>query len=636
MSIRPGIKDRLQGVGDRLHNMPVSLRVLIVVALAMLVVPTTNAYTLAVATSIVTYAILGLGLNVVVGYAGLLDLGYAAFFAIGSYTAALLMTKLEWNFFATLPAAVVAAGIAGAVLGYPTLRLRSDYLAIVTLGFGEMTYVAFNNWSFSGGPEGIFPIPPPSAFGWKIDTDTGFYVFGVILLGVAIFFNYNLGNSWLGRGWIAIREDEVAAEATGTPTLRLKLVAYVFGGAWAGLAGAFFAARIGIVGPTSFTFTLSGLLVIMVVLGGLGSTPGVILGAVLIVALPEYFRQFSEYRLLIFAVALIIVMLLRPQGLWPRGRDQRVKALPPDRDWQYADVRPGSPAMSLIGERSHGDQTLLALEGVEKRFGGLVCVDKVSLDIHRGEIFSIIGPNGAGKTTLFNCVTGVIRPTRGSIRFNGRSIQGLSPHRISHLGLARTFQHVRLFRDMGAHENVMAGMYASVRTSIAKVMLFPGRVRKVEVVKSREARGWMTFVGLGDVTTALPYELPYGDQRRLEVARALASHPQMILLDEPAAGMNSSEKLEFSKVIRAIRDLGITVVIIDHDMPLVMSVSDRVAVLDQGRLIALGAPKDVAADPRVLGAYLGEDEDELPQDADLDLGAMELVGEGLADDAAHG
>src|SRR5438552_6364804 len=263
---------------------------------------------------------LGLGPNIVVGYAGLLDLGYAAFFAIGAYTSALLMTQAHWNFFTTLPFAVLFAGTAGAILGYPTLRLRSDYLAIVTLGFGEMTRITFNNWDYAGGPNGILQIPWPNFFGYELNTQGDFFIVGLALLAVAMIFAQNLDHSRLGRGWVAMREDEFAAEAVGVPTLRLKLLAYVMGGMWAGLAGAFFATRIYAIDPTSFTFQISVLILILIVLGGLGSLPGVIVGATVVNVVPELLRPVQDQRILVYGLALIAMMVFRPQGIWPAVR----------------------------------------------------------------------------------------------------------------------------------------------------------------------------------------------------------------------------------------------------------------------------------------------------------------------------
>ena len=636
----PTLRSRMSAGWRRLSKLPFWAQILIFVAIASLVpisqaIGVSTEYWTSIGVSVLTFAMLGMGLNIVVGYAGLLDLGYAAFFAIGAYTTAVMTVKLGYNFWLSIIPAIAIAGTAGAILGYPTLRLRSDYLAIVTLGFGEIVRIMFTNWDYTDGPNGVWNIPapldpwPPSIAGIDLSNQSAFYIIGVGLVLVAIVGAHNLSLSRLGRRWLAVREDEFAAEAVGVPVIRTKLLAYVMGGMWAGLAGAFFASRVSAINPSSFTFQLSAQVLVLIIIGGLGSLGGVLVGATLVVGVPELVRSalpnVQQMRFLVFAVVLILVMLFRPQGIWPhvRGRDAPFVGLEEELEKKEAKREFKVEPAFAPGE------PILKVSNLSHRFGGVLAVDDVSFEVYRGEIFSIIGPNGAGKTTVFNCVTGVQRRQRGEVEFNGQSLDRkwlrfrfpLRPHEVVKRGMARTFQGIRLFKQMAVFENVMVGASVRERSWPWQALLHSPSERRDQRRALHEARYWLRFVGLEGVAGRLATQLPYADQRRIEVARALASEPILLLLDEPAAGMNPTEKLDLMNMVKEVRKRGVTVVLIEHDMSVVMSISDRVAVLDQGRLIAEGAPAQIQTNSRVIEAYLGRDEDEEAETAEPGLGA---------------
>jgi ABC-type branched-subunit amino acid transport system ATPase component/ABC-type branched-subunit amino acid transport system permease subunit len=548
------------------------------------------------------YMLLAMGLNIVVGFTGLLDLGYAGFWAVGAYATAIVTGAAPFHpfhldFWAAIPVAILAAVLSGVFLGLVTLRIRGDYLAIVTLGFGEIVRIIANSWdSVTAGPSGITDIAHPDLFGFDFGLDPRHYVALIwVFIGALYFIVNNLWRSRIGRGWYATKQDEDAAEILGVPTFRMKLLAFATGASTAGFAGAVFSSYVGYIIPTNFVLIAAIMVLASVVLGGMGNTKGAMVGAAVVVFLPELFRAFDTARILIFGVILVVMMIARPEGLFPL-RPRRYKSLPRvfDEDLPVAPKREARP-----------DRPILECRGVSKRFGGLTAVKSVDLSVPAGGIFAIIGPNGAGKSTLFNLISGYLRPSGGEVILDGKSLAALKAHHIAAAGIARTFQLIRLFSAVSVIENVLVGADLRVTASPISIALGLPAARRSENRALAIAQAALAFCDIGHLAHARASGLSYGDQRRVEIARALASAPKLLLLDEPAAGMNPTERNALVRLIRRISAAGITVVIVEHDIHLIMGISDHVLVLESGAVIASGKPDDVRNDPRVIEAYIG-------------------------------
>jgi branched-chain amino acid transport system permease protein len=490
----------------------------------------------------------------------------------------------------------LCAAAAGLLVGLPTLRLRGDYLAIATLGMAEIIRILITNSQPLGGALGLTGIPKYTNFAW---------LFGAALVTIVVV--WRVAYSARGRAIQAVREDEIAAAAVGINPTRQKVLAFVLGAFFGGVAGGLFAFNERSITPGYFGLQKSIEIVVIVTLGGLGSISGAILAAVVLTLLPEVLRPIAEFRMIIYSLLLVGMMLTRPQGLlggrelWPRRwRKQRAKGA------GVGAAAAGAPSAAPSRPTAAADRSLEARHA-SRRFGGLAALTDFCICVGPTELVGLIGPNGAGKTTAFNLITGVYVPSAGEVRLAGRRIDRLTPVAINHAGIARTFQNIRLFKSLTALDNVAAAFSRSKEHGLLRTVLRTPRFFRERYRSEADATDLLTTLGLAEDADLPAGSLPYGDQRRLEIARALATRPTILLLDEPAAGMNPQEKVELMALIRFIRDrFAVGILLIEHDMKLVMSICERITVLDHGETIAVGTPTEVRRNPEVIEAYLGE------------------------------
>lgn len=542
------------------------------------------------------------GVNLVMGYAGQVSLGHAGFAAIGAYVAALLAIHAAVPFWGGLVIGAGAAGVAGYLLGFPALRLSPLYVAMVTFGFGQCVMLVAQNWvDVTRGPNGL-TVPPPSLFGREL-TPADFHLVIVAAVVALFWWARNIVQSRVGRAFVAIRESELAARTMGVHPAQYKTVAFAVGAVYAGVSGGLYAGLSQFINPDAFVFPVSIAYVTMGILGGLGSLAGPALGGTLLTILPEALRGAQEYKEFLTGLLLLLLLIFLPRGITGLVAGFPSHDVPLPTSGRVPSAAPaGAPRPATSAAR----HPVLELEGLSVRFGGLWALQRVALAVWPREILGLIGPNGAGKTTLFNAVTGLYRVEDGSIRLEGRDLHALPAHARARLGIARTFQNLEIFREMSVLDNVLAGMHGRLQTRWLGTSLRTRPERLEERAAEDEARRLLDFVGLGDAAGRPAESLSFGHQRLLEIARALAARPRLLLLDEPAAGLSAGEIGHLTAVIRRLRDEGgITVLLVAHTMRLVMGVSDRVVVLDHGEKIAEGTPAEVRVDRQVIAAYLG-------------------------------
>jgi branched-chain amino acid transport system permease protein len=548
-------------------------------------------YTIHILVQTATFSIAVFGLTIVLGLCGQINLAQAAFFGFGAYAVGLGTADLHLNFWVALAMGAGVALVMGAFLGMTTLRLGGHYLAMVTISFQQIVTLIMVNWiPVTHGPDGIGNIKRPAMF----ESTHAFLALCVLAMALIGYIVWRLPQTPLGRSMRAVRDNELAASVSGVNVYRVKVAAFALSAVLGGIGGGFFAGGFAYVSPDQFSFAESIVFITMTLLGGVASPVGALIGTALLIVLPEslrFLKSVPGLYLAIYGLSIILIIRYMPDGIWGFVQQRINRWLTPPRF--------GDPAPALtLAPAKYDAPMALEVQGLCKHFGGLKAVDDVSFSVRRGEVHALIGPNGSGKTTTLNVLSGIYSATAGRVVLAGRDVSLLPPYARTAAGLGRTFQNIRLFRSMTALENVIIGAEHPGNDIDA------GHAALVD-----RARAALAFVGLEARAHDKVTAFSYGHQRLIEIARSLAGNPSLLLLDEPAAGLNSTEKQGLRDLLKRIASKGLTILIIDHDMTLVAEVAQRITVLNFGRRIADGVAAEVLRQPDVITAYLGSEPD---------------------------
>ena len=585
-----------------LHNARVQ-RVVVVACMLLYAVSPVPEFWITQLNYIALYSLVLLGLVLLTGIGGLTSFGQAAFVGIGAYTSAYLCVNLGWSPWLTVFAGLALTGVSALLVGWITLRMSGHYLPLATISWGLSLYYLMGNLDALGKYDGILGVPALTLFGWDISQGRSFFVlaWGMVLFGA--FALLNLMDSRTGRAIRAMRASSLMAEAMGVDTLRHKVGIFLIAALFASVSGWLFAHFQRTVNPSPFGLKMGIEYLFMTVLGGAGYVWGAISGAVLTklledelqVLLPKLLGTSGSYEVIVFGIVLVLVLKYLPDGMWSLVGRYLPK---PDRreDWH------GAAALSERAKPAMGE-TVLEVKDIRKQFGGLTAVNDIGFSIRAGQIVGLIGPNGAGKSTTFNLITGVLGLTSGEVSFRGETVSGLPSREIARRGVSRTFQHVKMIPEMSVLENVALGAQLRGQKDALSSMLRLDRAEEQSLL--REAARQLERIGMGHAMHQMAGNLAMGPQRLLEIARALCSDPALLLLDEPAAGLRHKEKQALAAVLRQLRSEGMSILLVEHDMDLVMDVTDHIVVMEFGTKLMEGTPEEVQQSPKVRAAYLG-------------------------------
>ena len=556
-------------------------------------------FVLFLSTQIAIYFLVALGLNLLCGYGGQISLGHGALFAIGAYATAISMVDYQLSFWIAAPIAIVLTAGAGALMALPAFRLSTWYFALITLGFANVIGGLLTELrGLTHGFAGIVGVPKPAVFGHTlIQAQLYWFLLAVCLLSFLAI--RNLIQSRFGRALLGLHDHSVLVRGVGASLVNLKMQAFVISAALAGLAGSFMAVQKTVITPDDFPTDLSTFFLLVIVLGGMARLHGALVGTLIFFIVPEVLSALHDWRLLIYGTSLLLLILFAPSGV-AGGIENLMRRRRAARSEPVIDEPLAKATLQPI------QGAALEVSGVSKRFGGIAALTDVSLVLKPGDVHAVVGPNGSGKTTLLNLISGYYPLDGGHITIGGRDVIGKEAGHIARMGVRRTFQTPKLIPDLDVLENVMLGAFSDEHSSLLSIACGLPGARREAAAREAQAMHYLQFVGLHQRAHDPAGEVPHGQQRLVEIARALVGRPGLLLLDEPAAGLSLDELDGLAKLVHEIAGLGTTVIIVEHHLELVANLAHSVTVLDGGRILASGTPESVFNNENVMAAYMGK------------------------------